>query len=317
MAADRSTHALPLAPEARSHASTENAAWLAVLAALPSEQIAALAVRGFGRTAILLLQNACESRCFFCASAGTTRMPANEVTTVARVDAWVADAQRLMLDRICVGGTEPALHPAFERALESLAGHAPVELMTSGLRLATPGTARHWFELGVRSVAVPIYSTRASAHDAVVDTSGALERVSAGLDAARDAGIEVYVHTLALKRTLSELDALAATTRTRWSTRLAIGVSRPKAGTWSWSDEAATWSELELAASSLDVSLVGFPHCVLRGKPRGAARVIEAYFRTTRTAFASECGACSDRPDCVGVMDEDLARGMKLDPITR
>lgn len=314
MARNEALRVLPTAVGDRRHAVHEDGTWIAILRSAPSAQVAALAARGHGRTAVLFLQNACESRCFFCASPGVLTPAADTISRVADIDAWIADARGAALGTVCVAGTEPARHPHFEAALEALAGVGgpAIEVMTSGLALSEPGTARRWHERGVRSVAVPLYSADETSHDGVVGTDGAHARVLAGLDAANENGIEVFVHTLALRRTLEELPRLAAMTRDRWNARLAIGIARPKTDAWSWAEGAASHDELARAVHSLPVSLVGFPGCVAPETPRGAARVIDLYFRTTRTSFDAVCDGCGVRPSCPGALPEELARGARL-----
>lgn len=305
-------------PIARSTLATESEDWLSIFVGLPSAQAPALDARGYGRTGVLFFQNACESRCFFCAAPGGVNAPApDDVTPDARVRTWLDDARSVALERILIGGTEPVLHPSFGRALEVLAAEhpgVPIELMTSGLRLSDGDAAARLRALGVTTVAVPLYAADPSVHDAIVGTPGAHERVTCGLDAARAAGIEVLVHTLAVDRVLPGLGALAALTRARWGTRLAIGVSRPKAGVWSWKDESPTFDVLARAIEGLDVALVGLPLCIAPSHPRDAARTIELYFRTTRTTYGEGCGACSLRSRCPGVLAEELARGAVLTP---
>ncbi len=312
MSTDRSARA-----SATSQRCTENDAWLRVLTSSAADQVREMVARGLPPVALLFLHNACESRCYFCATAGVTDPAPESITRTDDVLRWIEGARDVVVERVCIGGTEPALHPAFESALRALGSRGvPIEVMTSGLRLGEPGVARRWRDLGVRALAVPLYSATSEVHDAIVGTPAALERISRGLDAARAAGIEVFVHTLALTRTLPELDALATMTAHRWGSRLAIGVSRPKAGVWSWDAEAPTLLELERAIADLDVSLVGFPRCVSREKPRASATVIDLYFRTTRTVFGDACADCLDRARCPGVLAEELGRGVTLRPRT-
>jgi molybdenum cofactor biosynthesis enzyme MoaA len=289
----------------------EDETWRRVLVAPLREQLREFAARGLPRTGVLILQNACENSCFFCANAGVTRPPESAVTRLEHIERWLEEARGVTVDRLCVGGTEPALHPAFEAALRGLSSAklGPVEVMTSGLRLAEPGVAERWAELGVRAVAVPLYAATARLHDEVVGHRGAFELTLAGLDNARAAGMDVLVHTLALRRTACELAALGALVRTRYASRLALGAPRPKPGVWHWEAEALTASELEQQPPELDVSLVGYPHCVGRGNTRGAAAVIELYFQGSRREYASECARCLDRPSCPGVLSAELMRG--------
>lgn len=279
-------------------------------------QLPELEARGLPRVGVLILQNSCENSCFFCANAGVTSMPEGAVTGRAEIDEWIDGARGVRVDRICIGGTEPALHPALEHALQRLADIAvgPVEVMTSGIRLSQPGAARRWAQLGVSSVAIPLYGATAPTHDEVVGRPGAFELTLGGIDAARAAGLEIRVHTLALRRTSAELSALSALVRERTGNALAIGPPRPKVDVWNWSVEALTPAELEEATAGVDVTLVGYPACVGEEHGRGAAAVIEIYFRGARRVFGEECARCAARPSCPGVFAAELERGLRLKP---
>lgn len=294
----------------------EDAEWLALLGAPLARQLPRLEALGLGRTGLLFLQNACENRCFFCSNPGTVHVDEDRLTRAADVDAWIASAAGTQLERVCVGGTEPMLHPHFDATLAGLhaAGLSPIELMTSGLRLAEPARARQLRAWGVRAVAVPLYAAEAALHDEVVGSPGAFDRTLRGLDAAHRAGIEVLVHTLALRRTSRALPALATLVGERWGSRLAIGPTRPKQGVWDWHADAATHAELAAAVRDLDVSLVAYPPCVAPGQARGAARVIDLYFRTTRMAHAAPCAGCSRRGSCAGVVAAELERSPQVVP---
>lgn len=297
---------LPVLP-----APVEDETWRRILLAPLREQLREFEARGLPRAGVLILQNACENRCFFCANAGVTHTAENAVTRLEHIERWIDDARGVDVERLCVGGTEPALHPAFEDALRGLtsAKLGPIEVMTSGLRLAEAGVAERWAALGVRAVAVPLYAATARLHDEVVCHPGAFERTLAGLDGARAAGIDVLVHTLALRRTAAELPALGTLVRERYASRLALGAPRPKPSVWQWETEALTAAELEQQPAELDVSFVGYPLCVGRGKPRGSAAVIELYFQGSRREYAPECARCLERPSCPGVLSAEVTRG--------
>jgi molybdenum cofactor biosynthesis enzyme MoaA len=298
-------------------ASGEDLSWIEVLGSPLSVQLAAMDARGLPRAGLLFLQNACENRCFFCASPGVTEMPAHAVTTEAQALAWIEAARGIAVERVCIGGTEPALHPALERCITELrrAGFDAIELMTSGLRLGELGIARHLATLGVTAVAVPLYAADTALHDAVVGHPSAYERTTRGLDAALGAGMRVEVHTLALRRTLAALPALAREVHARWGGTLAIGPSRPKPGVYAWADEAPTADELEQALEGVEhVSIVGLPLCVAPSLPRASAAVIQLYFRSTRTELAPSCASCNRRTECPGLVAAELARAPRVRP---
>jgi molybdenum cofactor biosynthesis enzyme MoaA len=279
------------------------------LAAGPARQAEVLAAWGHAPAVALVLHNSCENRCFFCASPGTIAVPASEITPWDRVAAHL-DARPDGVRKLLVGGNEPTLHPSFERALARAwdAGFDHVELMTSGLRFDASRLAR-WIARGLRSVAVPIYGSRSSLHDAVCGTP-CFDRLVAGLDAAREAGLAIHLHTLALRRTIDDLPRLAELARDRWGSTLGIAPLRDKP-LFAWGEESVPLGELteRLAALRVPVGRMGLPTCVGRHLDEGGAEVVRVYFRTQRRGFAAACEACLDRPACAGVVAAELARG--------
>jgi len=281
----------------------------AVLEALfgpPAPQRAALEAWGLPGVQVLMLMSSCEGRCFFCAQPEVLDMPAHMVTRSEAALAWVGGAEARPGDRLLVGGTEPATHPVLLDAVRSARdrGFGRVEVMTSGVRLGSE--ARRWAEAGITAVCVPLYASDAARHDAVVRVPGHHARVTAGLDAARDAGIEVSVHTLALRATLDDLATLAAEVAARWGTRLAVAPLREKERLFVYGDAAPTLRDVEIAVRAAHVTLTGFPACVAPEVPRGAPGIIAVYFRGQRTVKGAACAACSLVEACPGVVPAHL-----------
>lgn len=282
----------------------------AVLGALfgpPEPQRSALEAWGLPGTQVLMLMSSCEGRCFFCAQPEVLDMPAHMVTRPDVALGWVAQTSPRPGDRLLIGGTEPATHPVLLDAVRAARarGFARVEVMTSGLRLDV--AASRWAEAGVTQVCVPLYATDAARHDAIVRVPGHHARVTAGLDAARAAGLEVAVHTLALRRTLDDLAWLAAQVTARWGARLAVAPLREKEQLFAYADEAPTLREVESAVRAADVTLTGFPACVAPEVPRGAPGIIAVYFRGQRTVKATVCAGCALAEGCPGVVPAHLA----------
>lgn len=250
---------------------------------------------GLAPATIALLVNSCELRCFFCANPGTVAVPRSEVTPWERLRARV-EARPEGVRTLLVGGNEPLLHPDYDRLLAAAreAGFERIEVMTSGLRPVR----------GVEAVAVPLYAADAGTHDAIVG-SGAWDRVVAGLDAAVAAGIEVRVHTVAMQRTLPGLGDLAQLVHDRWGTKLSVAPLREKAEVFRYDDEAVPLDQLQLDGP---ITLVGFPACVAPHLERGAAPIIEVYFRCQKREHAPICAGCSARERCPGVVAAELAR---------
>ena len=193
-----------------------------------AEQADILRTWNMDAAGLLILMSPCEGRCFFCAQPAVTHPPPSDWTPWPRIRDLLQGNKTARLQRLCIGGTEPTTHPDFDRSL-TLArdqGFEAVELMTSGLRLSQPGEAARLREAGVRTIASPIYSTDPHTHNMVCGTQ-CHARLLAGLDAAQAAGIEVRLHTLALRRTLPGLAALASMSLERWHTPLTLAPARP------------------------------------------------------------------------------------------
>ncbi|MBX3127912.1 MAG: radical SAM protein [Polyangiaceae bacterium] len=288
----------------------EDEAMAEVMAAPLAVQLERLAAWGLPRAGLLILMSACHGRCFFCASPAVTAPGEDIVTPVQRIERWLDDNRRLGVEALCIGGTEPPTHAHFRATLERAqqVGFRRVQLMTSGLSIEDDATARQWFRLGVRSVCAPLYGSHAALHDQVVGVPGHFERATRGLDRARASGMTTYVHTLALRRTLGDLSALGRLTRERWGATLAVAPLRAKDDVFSFEREAASYGELEAALEGADVSLIGMPRCIAPALPRGAALLIQLYFRAQRMTFDATCTDCAERARCPGLVAAHHAR---------
>jgi Radical SAM superfamily len=285
---------------------------LAFLGASLSEQQATLAEWKLPACGLLLLMNACENRCFFCANTGVTNPPPESITRFEHVASWLEPNRELALRRLCIVGTEPPRHPDFDRTLTRAreVGFRELEVMTSGLRLAERGEAERWAEHGVVSIAAPLYASEAAQHDAIVGRP-AFATTVAGLDAAHRAGISVRVHTLALVRSLDALGPLSRFVRARYGTRLAVGPVRPKEALFEYEREAPALDVLERALGGIDdVGLVGLPRCIAPQLPRDAALCMQLYFRGQATGFVDACSRCAHRPECPGLVTAELGRAV-------
>ena len=290
----------------------EDASIAALMSAPLAEQATIISALGMPAAGLLILMSPCEQRCHFCAQQAVTHPPPSDWTPRERIDTLLGDNAALELKRLCIGGTEPPTHPDFDRALTlaSAAGFTDIELMTSATRLATPGLAPRWRAQGIQTIAAPIYSAQADVHDQV--TGGANhERLLQGLDAAHAAGMQVRLHTLALKQNLSGLSALAAMCTTRWGTRLTVAPARPKPGVWDFNAEAPSLLSVQAAiqgANPDQIALTGWPSCLCPELERDAAQVITLYFMGQTRSFAQPCSDCTAKPLCPGVVSALLDR---------
>lgn len=285
----------------------EDPEMLRVMATPVVEQVATLRAWGWPGVGLVHLLSSCHGGCFFCSNRTLVEMPAELITADPVVATRLVGLKGADLALLCVGGTEPTTHPSFDAVLRRCAAAGvPTEIMTSGLSLAVPGEAERWAALGVARVAAPLYGPVAGVHDAVVERPGQHAQVVEGLDRARAAGLEVAVHTLALRRTLGGLAPLARQVRERWDGTLAIAPLRRKDDLFRYEDEAPSWPELAAAVRGAPVELVGFPDCAVPEAPRGGAAVIGLYFRTQRLEHAAPCAGCARRTTCRGVVPAHL-----------
>lgn len=291
------------------HMADEDAHVVGVLTASPAAQLAQIKAWGLPPATLLLLMNACENRCFFCANDGVLRPAPGDITRRTDIEARLHANRGLGVSTLCIVGTEPSAHPDFDYALQLSreVGFERIELMTSGLRLAQPGVAERWFDAGICSVAVPLYGATAAVHDAVVGMPS-FERTVTGLDRAQAAGMAVRVHTLALTRTLPFLAGLVEFVHARWAHPVAIAPVRPKETLFDYATQAPTLNAVADAVDGLNVTLIGFPACVSPQTRRGAALVMDLYFRGQATRFAPACQPCLRQADCPGIVLGELGR---------
>lgn len=269
-----------------------------------AEQARRLTDWGESPAGLLILMSGCEGQCFFCAQPVVTNPPASMITPWDGVASKLETNQALGLKTLMLGGTEPPTHPYFERTLiQAMSnGFESIQLMTSGLKLASKG--QEWWALGVRSVCTPLYGRSAAAHDAIVGVVGHFDRVVEGLDRAVSLGINVFVHTLAMRRTLEEVPAMGAWVRERWGRPLALAPMRPKEELYAYALESPPFDAIREVLTE-DVALVGFPRCV--GPSGDAALLTRLYFKSQRRDFAPPCMDCAVRADCEGVVVGHLA----------
>ena len=256
---------------------------------------------------VLILYNACGFECFFCASEGTSFREDSRRTPWSRIETHLSLAQPEEAGRLIIAGNEPVLHPDFERILERARtqGFTDIHLMTSGTWLSDTTRLDRWVSAGLRSIAVPIYAVTSALHDEIVGAEAHTQLVEA-LDLARSRGVDIHLHTLALRRTLHELLPLAELARDRWASLLSVAPLREKEGQFDWVAESIPLAEVDDFMRALPeeapIRLVGFPACVGRGWPRGAAACTSVYFMAQGRTFADVCRGCVDKPDCLGVV---------------
>jgi GTP 3',8-cyclase len=159
----------------------------------------------FGRTISYLrvsVTDRCDLRCFYCMSEDMTFLPKADLLTLEELDrlcsAFIAKGVR----KLRLTGGEPLVRRNVMSLVRSLSRH----LQTGALReltMTTNGTqlARFASELrdcGVRRINVSLDTLNAAKFRAVTRW-GELDKVLAGIEAARSAGLAVKINAVALK----------------------------------------------------------------------------------------------------------------------
>jgi MoaA/NifB/PqqE/SkfB family radical SAM enzyme len=168
--------------------------------------------------------------------------------------------------------------------------------------LARPEYALELREAGLSVVSLPIYGATAATHDAIVRTPGAYSALMRTYAGAREAGITIYFHALALQQNVHEIAALQAFAKAE-EVPLLVGLPRPKAND-------AHPSPAAVAQLAKEVDLIGVPACVAKdsakSNPQEAGSLLERfgpmviYFGVQAGNFAPECRQCVLQSQCWG-----------------
>ncbi len=159
----------------------------------------------FGRTIRYLrvsVTDRCDLRCFYCMSEDMTFLPKKDLLTLEELDrlclAFIAKGVR----KIRLTGGEPLVRRNVMSLVRSLSRHLgsgaldELTLTTNGSQLARfAGELR---DCGVRRINVSLDTLDAQKFRAITRW-GDLDKVLAGIEAARDAGLAVKINAVALK----------------------------------------------------------------------------------------------------------------------
>ncbi|MGH6954970.1 MAG: GTP 3',8-cyclase MoaA, partial [Alphaproteobacteria bacterium] len=171
----------------------------------------------FGRTISYIrisVTDRCDFRCVYCMVEDMTFLPKAELLTLEELDRVVSAFVGLGTRKIRLTGGEPLVRRNIMSLFASLGRHLKSGALDE-LTLTTNGSqlARYAGELraaGVRRVNVSV-DTLDPAKFTAITRWGKLDQVRAGLAAAKAAGLEVKINTVALKDVnIEELDRLIA-----------------------------------------------------------------------------------------------------------
>src|SRR3989440_3651444 len=169
------------------------------------EQLFRPMVDPFGRTIRYLrvsVTDRCDLRCFYCMSEDMTFLPKAELLTLEELDrlcsAFIAKGVR----KVRLTGGEPLVRRNVMSLVRSLSRHLStgaldeLTLTTNGSQL--PRFAGELADCGVRRVNVSL-DTLDAAKFRGITRWGDIDKVLAGIEAARDAGLAVKINAVALK----------------------------------------------------------------------------------------------------------------------
>jgi GTP 3',8-cyclase len=161
-------------------------------------------VDGFGRGVRYLrvsVTDRCDLRCVYCMAERMVFLPKAEVLSLEELDQVASTFVGLGVRKLRLTGGEPLVRRGILSLIERLSRHLAsgaldeLTLTTNGTRLAefAPDLAR----LGVKRINVSLDTLRAEVFKRLT-RGGDLDRVMAGLEAARAAGLAVKINTVAL-----------------------------------------------------------------------------------------------------------------------
>ena len=159
----------------------------------------------FGRTISYLrvsVTDRCDLRCFYCMSEDMTFLPKADLLTLEELDRLCSAFIARGVKKLRLTGGEPLVRRNVMSLVRSLSRH----LKTGSLReltMTTNGTqlarfASELAECGVRRINVSLDTLDATKFRAITRW-GELEKVLAGIEAARAAGLAVKINAVALK----------------------------------------------------------------------------------------------------------------------
>jgi cyclic pyranopterin phosphate synthase len=174
-------------------------------------------VDGFGRTVTYLrvsVTDRCDLRCVYCMAEHMTFLPKAQVLSLEELDRLASAFVGLGVRKLRLTGGEPLMRKGFMGLVETLSRHLETGALDE-LTLTTNATqldryASDLARLGVRRINVSLDSLKPDVF-ARITRGGDLDRVLAGIAAARAAGLAVKINTVALKTdNAAEIPALIA-----------------------------------------------------------------------------------------------------------
>jgi cyclic pyranopterin phosphate synthase len=144
----------------------------------------------------------CDLRCVYCMSEHMTFLPKREVLTIEELDRLCTAFIRLGANKIRVTGGEPLVRSEVLHLFESLGRRVALGQLRE-LTLTTNGTQLARFADALRSAGVQRINVSLDSRDPAkfqsITRRGRLEQVLIGLRAAKEAGMQIKINTVALQ----------------------------------------------------------------------------------------------------------------------
>jgi GTP 3',8-cyclase len=144
----------------------------------------------------------CDLRCVYCMSEHMTFLPKREVLTIEELDRLCTAFIRLGTNKIRVTGGEPLVRSEVLHLFESLGRRVALGQLRE-LTLTTNGTQLARFADALRSAGVQRINVSLDSRDPAkfqsITRRGRLEQVLLGLRAAKEAGMQIKINTVALQ----------------------------------------------------------------------------------------------------------------------
>ena len=159
----------------------------------------------FGREITYLrvsVTDRCDFRCVYCMAEDMTFLPKSEILSLEELDRVCSAFVGLGVRKLRLTGGEPLVRRDIMTLFKSLGRHLKtgtldeLTVTTNGSQLARHAEALR--EAGVRRVNVSL-DTLDPAKFAAITRWGKLEKVLAGIEAAKQAGLKIKINTVALK----------------------------------------------------------------------------------------------------------------------
>jgi len=144
----------------------------------------------------------CDLRCVYCMSEHMTFLPKREVLTIEELDRLCTAFIRLGANKIRITGGEPLVRSEVLHLFESLGRRVTLGQLRE-LTLTTNGTQLARFADALRSAGVHRINVSLDSRDPAkfqsITRRGRLDQVLRGLQAAKEAGMQIKINTVALR----------------------------------------------------------------------------------------------------------------------